>query len=113
MKRIIKRAVSLLIFLPLAVAVVALAEANRQETVVYLDPFAGSAPEGTQITVPLFIVIFVAIMAGVILGSVATYWEQGKYRRASRKGKGEISSLKAEVARLSALRPGEKKPKAS
>ena len=104
-----KRFVKLLFLVPLALAAVALLVANRHNVVIYLDPFAGSAPEGTQITVQLFVVIGVAIMVGVIFGSVVTYLEQGKYRRVARRARTEVVSLRAEVARLSLPRPGEKR----
>ena len=104
-----KRFVKLLFLVLLALPSVALLVANRHDVIIYLDPFAGPAPEGTQITVQLFVVIGVAIMVGVIFGGVVTYLEQGKYRRAARRARTEVISLRAEVARLSLPRPGEKR----
>ncbi len=103
------RFVKLLFLVLLALPATALLVANRHDVTVYLDPFAGPAPEGTQITVQLFVVIGVAIMVGVIFGSVATYLEQGKYRRGARRARREVVSLRAEVARLSLPRPAEKR----
>jgi hypothetical protein len=100
-----KRFLKLLFLVPLALVAVA----DRHEVVIFLDPFAGPAPEGTQITVKLFVVIGVAIMVGVIFGGVVTYLEQGKYRRAARRARTEVISLRAEVARLSLPRRGEKR----
>lgn len=104
-----KQLLKLLFLVPLALAVVAVAVANRHPVVIYLDPFAGPAPEGTQITVQLFVVLGVAIIIGVIFGGVATYLEQGRYRRAARRARREVDSLRAEIARLSLPRPGEKR----
>ena len=104
-----KRFLKFLVLVPLALAAVALLVANRHAVIIYLDPFAGPAPEGTQITVQLFIVIGVAIMIGVILGGVVTYLKQGKHRRAARRARAEVVSLRAEVARLSRPPPGEKR----
>ncbi|MGH6800398.1 MAG: lipopolysaccharide assembly protein LapA domain-containing protein [Methylocella sp.] len=104
-----KRFLKLLFLVPLALVAVAVAEANRHPVIIYLDPFAGPTPEGTQITVSLFIVIFVAIMVGVIFGGVATYFEQGKYRRAARRARAEVNALRDKVARLSVERQGEKR----
>jgi Na+/H+-translocating membrane pyrophosphatase len=104
-----RRFAKLLFLVLLALPAIALLVANRHDVVLYLDPFAGSAPEGTQITVRLFVVIGVAIMVGVIFGGVVTYLEQGKYRRAARRARTEVISLRAEVARLSLPRPGEKR----
>jgi Na+/H+-translocating membrane pyrophosphatase len=104
-----KRFVKLLVLVLLALPAIALLVANRHDVIFYLDPFAGAAPEGTQVTVQLFVVIGAAIMVGVIFGGVATYLEQGKYRRAARRARTEVVSLRAEVARLSLPRPGEKR----
>jgi hypothetical protein len=104
-----KRFLKLLFLILLALPAIALLVANRHDVIIYLDPFAGPAAEGTQITVRLFIVIGVAIILGVIFGGVVTYLEQGKYRRAARRARTEVLSLRAEVARLSLPRPGEKR----
>ena len=104
-----KRFVKLLFLVLLALPATALLVANRHDVTVYLDPFTGPAPEGTQITVPLFVVIGAAIMVGVIFGGVATYLEQGKYRRGARRARREVVSLRAEVARLSMPGPAEKR----
>ena len=104
-----KRFVKLLFLVQLALAAVALLVANRHDVVIYLDPFAGSAPEGTQITVQLFVVLGVAIMIGVIFGGTVTYLEQGRHRRAARLARREADSLRAELARRSLARAGEKR----
>jgi Na+/H+-translocating membrane pyrophosphatase len=104
-----KRFLKLLFLVLLALPAIALLVANRHDVIIYLDPFAGPAAEGTQITVRLFIVIGVAIILGVIFGGVVTYLEQGKYRRAARRARTEVISLRAEIARLSLPRPGEKR----
>jgi hypothetical protein len=107
-----KRFLKLLFLVPLAIAVlvvvVAESEANRHFVNIYLDPLAGSSPEGMQITVRLFVVILASIMIGVILGSIVTYFEQGRHRRAARAARADAESLRAELARLSRTRPGEK-----
>ena len=104
-----KRFLKLLFLVLLALPAIALLVANRHDVIIYLDPFAGPAPEGTQITVQLFVVIGVAIMVGVIFGGGVTYLEQGRHRRAARRARREVISLRAEVARLSLPRPGEKR----
>ena len=89
-----------LFLVPVALVVLALAVANRHLVTIFLDPFAGPTPEGTQIDAPLYI---------VILGSFTTWLEQGKYRRAARRAKTEENSLRAEIARLTMPRPGDKR----
>ncbi|MCI0598291.1 MAG: lipopolysaccharide assembly protein LapA domain-containing protein [Beijerinckiaceae bacterium] len=103
-----KRFLKLLFLVPLVLAVLVIAETNRHPVPIYLDPLASTAAEGAQITVPLFIVMLAAIMVGVIFGSVVTYFEQGKYRRAARRAQADADMLRAELGRLSRMRPGEK-----
>ncbi len=103
-----KRFLKLLFLLPLALAVLIIAETNRHPVPIYLDPLAKTESEGAQITVPLFIVMLVAIMIGVVFGSVVTYFEQGRHRRAARLAKSDADMLRAELGRLSKSRPGEK-----
>ena len=88
-----KRFLKLLFLFPLALLAVAVAVANRHPVVIYLDPFAGPAPEGTEITVQLFVVLGVAIMIGVIFGGTVTYLEQGRHRRAARLARREAELL--------------------
>ncbi|MGH6796704.1 MAG: lipopolysaccharide assembly protein LapA domain-containing protein [Methylocella sp.] len=104
-----KRLLKFLFLVPLVLVAVALAEANHQPVIIYLDPLAGPAAERTQFTAPLFVVIFLAIMVGVICGGVATYLELGRHRRAARRLRAEAESLRAQIARLSVPRPDEKR----
>jgi uncharacterized integral membrane protein len=78
-----KHALQLIILVPLAVVGLALAVANRSNVVVSFDPFSSDATG--QIQAPLFVVLILAVMFGVLLGSLATWLAQGKYRRASRE----------------------------
>ncbi len=86
-----KRALQLIVLVPLAVIGLALAVANRADVVVSFDPF--SSDTTGQFQAPLFVVLILAVMFGVVLGGLATWFGQGKYRRASR-------DLRAEAARL-------------
>lgn len=107
MKRLMKQLFILLIPVPIAIVAVALGVANRQLVAINLDPLANPPSEGMQVSAPLFIIVFAALMVGVVLGSGATYLEQGKYRRAARRIKREVQTLQKEIARLSP-RPQEK-----
>jgi uncharacterized integral membrane protein len=93
-----------LILLPVAILVVLLAVANRGDVTLSLDPFSPEAPE-IATTVPLFAVIFAAVMLGVVIGGVATWLAQGKHRRARRQYGREVRHLKHETERLRAQAP--------
>lgn len=77
-----KRALQLIVLVPLAVVALAVAVANRHAVIISFDPF--SADRAGDVQAPLFIILIFAIMIGVLLGSIATWFAQGKYRRALR-----------------------------
>jgi uncharacterized integral membrane protein len=87
-----------LILLPLAILVVLLAVANRAPVTISLDPFSRETPE-IAFALPLFAVIFAAVMLGVLIGGVATWLAQGKYRKAQRYYKREVRHLRSDSER--------------
>jgi uncharacterized integral membrane protein len=93
-----------LILLPVAILVVLLAVANRSPVTLSLDPFSQEAPEfSTQL--PLFAVIFAAVMLGVVIGGVAAWLAQGKNRRSRRRLRREANTLRHETERLRSQGP--------
>ena len=58
-----------LVLLPVAIVVVLLAVANRQVVTVSFDPFSKGPPE-IAATVPLFALIFAAVVIGILIGGV-------------------------------------------
>ncbi|MGO4706368.1 lipopolysaccharide assembly protein LapA domain-containing protein [Microvirga sp. 2MCAF38] len=93
-----------LILLPIALAVVLLAVANRGSVMLSLDPFTEGAPE-FAVQLPLFVVIFAATALGVLIGGMATWLAQGKHRRARREARREANHLRGETERLRAQIP--------
>ena len=91
------------------ILVLALAVANRHEVFIYLDPFDVVTPQSTQLAFPLGLIILVSVFVGVLLGSIATWLEQGKFRRAARQAKAEGRSLRAEIARLNVPQVGNRR----
>ena len=93
-----------LILLPVAILVVLLAVANRAPVTLSLDPFSQEAPEfSTQL--PLFAVIFAAVMLGVVIGGVASWLAQGKNRKSRRRLRRETRQLRHETEQLKAQAP--------
>lgn len=90
-----------LILLPIAILVVLLAVANRAPVTLSLDPFSQDAPEFAT-KLPLFAIIFAAVMLGVVIGGVAAWLAQGKNRRAGRQSRREARELRYETERLKA-----------
>lgn len=96
--------------IPVVVVVLAIALANRHLVTVALDPFAvAEGRPGPQIAAPLYLVLLLSVMVGIIIGGVATWIEQGKHRRAARRATAEARRLTAESARLSYRPPGDKR----
>ena len=87
-----------LLLFPLAILVVLLAVANRGPVTLSLDPFSREAPE-IAVTVPLFAVIFAAVMLGVVIGGMGAWLAQGKHRRAERRYKREARRLRVDTGR--------------
>ena len=88
-----------LILLPIVVVLLALALANRHQVTLYLDPFPGGAPNGPQLSAPLYLVLLSAVMAGVLIGGVAAWLKQGRQRREGRRARAELRRVNAERAR--------------
>ena len=76
-RRCCVRIVSILIVLPLAIVIVAFAVANRQAVTVSFDPLFRDQPclrrDG-----PLFVMIFVLLILGVVVGGVAAWIRTGE-----------------------------------
>lgn len=95
-----KRLVSWLILVPLALVLVIFALANRQTVTVNFDPLSQVNPLVAPVTVPLFAVIYAMLLAGIVLGGIATWAAQSKNRKAKRAYKREAEALHREVDAL-------------
>lgn len=88
-----------IVLVPLAVLALAFAVANRQVTTVSFDPFSAGEP-AFALVAPLFVLVFVLLMGGVVIGGVASWLGQGRYRSAARRAQREADDLRDEVERL-------------
>jgi uncharacterized integral membrane protein len=95
--------VTLLIGIPVVVVVMALAVVNNQPVTIALDPFTPQTPI-LSFTVPLYAVFFGALMLGALLGGMATWMRQGRYRKAARVNRKEAARWHDEADRLKAAR---------
>jgi uncharacterized integral membrane protein len=92
----VRNLVAALILVPLAVVIIALAVANRQNVTVSLDPFSADHP-AASVTLPLFGLIIVLLIVGVLIGGIAAWLGQGRWRRTARRLEREASALRTEV----------------
>jgi uncharacterized integral membrane protein len=103
---LLRKIVAALILVPLAVIIIAFAMANRQVVTVSLDPFSASAP-AASLTLPLFALVIVLLIIGVLIGGIAAWLRQGRWRRTARRLEREVNELHA---RLDALQGGGAEP---
>ena len=90
----------LLILVPIAIIILAFAIANRQIAFVSFDPFAVPGGSTAFVTAPMFIVLFLTLIIGVIIGGVATWFTQGATRRKARLARDEAEHWQEQVRRL-------------
>ncbi|HTT49637.1 MAG TPA: LapA family protein [Pseudolabrys sp.] len=91
-----RKIVTAIIVVPLAAVIIAFAVANRQTVTVSFDPFSSANPAYAA-TLPLFAAIFAVLILGVIVGGIAAWIRQSKWRRAARRLDGEVRALHDEM----------------
>ena len=92
----LRKIVTALIVVPLAVIIVAFAVANRQAVTVSFDPFSSASPAYAA-TLPLFAIIFAVLILGVLVGGIAAWIRQSKWRRTARRLDAEVRALHDEL----------------
>ena len=92
----LRKLLTALIVVPLALLIIAFAVANRQEVTVSIDPFDPAHP-AYAITMWLFVPILAALVIGVAIGGVATWLRQTGWRRLVRRMEREAAELRREI----------------
>ena len=82
---------------PLAGIVLLFAVANRRWVTISLDPFSADAP-AYAVELPMFLLIFIALIVGVIVGGMAVWFGKLHWRMAAHRAEKEVARLKAEKA---------------
>lgn len=98
-----------LILLPLAIVFVIFAIANRHMVTLSFDPFGAPDP-ALSLTLPLFVVILLAAIAGVAVGGSAAWLRQRRWRQAARRHEADAQAARSQLdaqkaARFSAAMP--------
>ncbi len=96
---VIRKIIAAIILVPLAVILIAFAVANRQIVTVSLDPFSAEHP-AASLTLPLFALVIVLLVLGVLIGGIAAWLRQSKWRRTARRLEREIADLHIEIEAL-------------
>jgi uncharacterized integral membrane protein len=88
---------SALVLIPLAIVFVVFAVANRHLVTVSFDPFNSVNPS-VGVSMPLFVVIILVAILGVVAGGMATWFRQGRWRRAARLHEADARQARTELA---------------
>jgi uncharacterized integral membrane protein len=94
---VLRRIVAAIVLIPLAIIIVAFAVANRHDVTVSFDPFASNDP-ASSLTLPLFVLVILLVIIGVLIGGLATWLGQGKWRGAARRFERELLQLRGKIA---------------
>lgn len=86
----------------LGVVLIAIALANREPVRLRLmtDDLAAATGLQAAVSLPLFIVIFASIVAGVLIGFVWEWFREHKHRADAARQRRERQRLEAEMGRL-------------
>lgn len=102
----LRRIVWLMLALPAALLLVTLAVVNRHEVRLVLDPFRPEAPV-LSLAAPFYAYLLAALIIGVVLGGVATWLSQSRWRRSARAQGKAAARWQAEADRLTRERDAE------
>jgi uncharacterized integral membrane protein len=92
----IRKIVTALVLISLALVLISFAVANRQVVVVSLDPFDQGNP-ALVFSQPMYLVIFPVLIVGVVLGGCAAWLRQAKWRARARRAEAQASALRARL----------------
>ena len=88
-----RKTVTALILVPLAVLIVMFGVANREIVTVSFDPFDSARP-AFALRLPLFILIFVLVGLGVVIGGAAAWLKQHKWRARAWRAESAVRDLR-------------------
>lgn len=95
----LRRIVLLLVAFPAAALLITLAIANRHAVRLVLDPFRPEAPVVSML-LPFYAYLFGTLFIGILLGGMAVWMGQGRWRRTARNRAQEAMRWQAEADRL-------------
>ena len=94
-----RKFLTVLIVIPLALIFIVFAVANRHFVTVSFDPFNSTNPS-ISASLPLFVLIIVIAIMGVIAGGLATWFGQRRWRRAARQHEADARTARGQLAEL-------------
>jgi uncharacterized integral membrane protein len=98
---LMRKFVTYVVVIPLALVFVAFAVANRHFVTVSFDPLNATTP-AVAVQLPLFVLIIAVAILGVIAGGLATWLGQRHWRRAARRHEADARETRAQLTDLRA-----------
>lgn len=91
-----------LILLVIAIALVTMSLANREPVLIKLfpDDLAAAIGLNWQINLPLFLVMFGGIVAGILIGFIWEWAREHKHRATAKGATRQVSKLERELAAM-------------
>jgi uncharacterized integral membrane protein len=84
------------VLIPLAIVIVMFAVANRETIMVSFDPFDTVHP-AFVLKLPLFVLIFILVALGVVVGGIAAWLRQSRWRMRARRAEAEARDLRGRL----------------
>jgi uncharacterized membrane protein len=91
-----KKLLNIVVLVPVAIILIVLSVANRQMVTLALNPF-NPTDSVLSASAPFFVFLFLAVIFGMIVGSLTTWFTQGKYRKRARNEAHEAVKWHAEA----------------
>jgi uncharacterized integral membrane protein len=91
-----RKAIAIAVLVPLALLIVMFAVANREIITVSFDPFDSAHP-ALAFKMPLFMLIFALVTVGVVVGGIAAWLKQHKWRMRARRAEAEARDLRSRL----------------
>jgi hypothetical protein len=95
----LRRTLWFLLAFPVAVLLVTVAVINRHGVRLVLDPFRPEEPV-ISLLLPFYLYLFLALLAGIVIGGLVVWKAQGRWRRVARSRGAEAVRWQAEADRL-------------
>ena len=95
----LRKIVWTIILIPLALVLVALCVANKDPVTVSFDPFGAGDP-ALALRQPLYALMLALLGVGVIVGGIAAWLMQGKWRSKARRAERELAAERSAADRL-------------
>ena len=91
-----RKFLAIAVLVPLAIVFVMFAVANREIITVSFDPFDSVHP-AFALKLPLFVLILVLVALGVVVGGIAAWLRQHRWRVRARRAEAEARELRARL----------------